>query len=102
MPTSTLSVHFCSCWRLGTSATGLTTHDRLCGHICLLAPSVLCVSILIVLFVVFFFFLECSVCPELLSLAMVKKDFHLCQIAFQIFPDIPEAVTCACLKAILR
>ncbi|KAK9973171.1 hypothetical protein ABG768_023914 [Culter alburnus] len=42
-----------------------------------------------------------SVCPELLSLAMVKKDFHLCQIAFQIFPDIPEAVTCACLKAIL-
>uniref|UniRef100_A0A8C1LTC1 Nucleolar protein 11 n=2 Tax=Cyprinus carpio TaxID=7962 RepID=A0A8C1LTC1_CYPCA len=42
-----------------------------------------------------------SVCPELLSLAMVKKDFHLCQIAFQIFSDIPEAVTCACLKAIL-
>ncbi|XP_077055225.1 nucleolar protein 11-like isoform X2 [Siphateles boraxobius] len=42
-----------------------------------------------------------SVCPDLLSLAMVKKDFHLCQIAFQIFPDIPEAVTCACLKTIL-
>uniref|UniRef100_A0A672RC21 Nucleolar protein 11 n=1 Tax=Sinocyclocheilus grahami TaxID=75366 RepID=A0A672RC21_SINGR len=42
-----------------------------------------------------------SVCPELLSLAMVKKDFHLCQIAFQIFSDIPEAVTCACLKTIL-
>ncbi|CAM4623362.1 unnamed protein product [Leuciscus chuanchicus] len=42
-----------------------------------------------------------SVCPDLLSLAMVKKDFHLCQIAFQMFPDIPEAVTCACLKTIL-
>lgn len=42
-----------------------------------------------------------SVCPDLLSLAMVKKDFHLCQIAFQNFPDIPEAVTCACLKTIL-
>uniref|UniRef100_A0A671PGJ5 Nucleolar protein 11 n=1 Tax=Sinocyclocheilus anshuiensis TaxID=1608454 RepID=A0A671PGJ5_9TELE len=42
-----------------------------------------------------------SVCPELLSLAMVKKDFYLCQIAFQIFSDIPEAVTCACLKTIL-
>ncbi|KAK7155155.1 hypothetical protein R3I93_009947 [Phoxinus phoxinus] len=42
-----------------------------------------------------------SVCPDLLSLAMMKKDFHLCQIAFQIFPDIPEDVTCACLKTIL-
>lgn len=42
-----------------------------------------------------------SVCPELLSLAMVKKDFNLCQIAFQIFSDIPEAVTCAYLKTIL-
>lgn len=51
---------------------------------------------------VFVFFWNCSVCPDLLSLAMVKKDFHLCQIAFQNFPDIPEAVTCACLKTILR
>ncbi|XP_051562630.1 nucleolar protein 11-like isoform X2 [Myxocyprinus asiaticus] len=42
-----------------------------------------------------------SVCPELLPLALEKKDFCVCQIAFQIFPDIPEAVTCACLKAIL-
>ncbi|XP_056315755.1 nucleolar protein 11-like [Danio aesculapii] len=42
-----------------------------------------------------------SVCPELLSLAMVKRDFQLCQIAFQLFPDIPEAVTCAYLKTIL-
>lgn len=42
-----------------------------------------------------------SVCPELLSLAMVKRDFQLCQSAFQIFPDIPEAVTCAYLKTIL-
>ncbi|XP_051986033.1 nucleolar protein 11-like isoform X2 [Xyrauchen texanus] len=42
-----------------------------------------------------------SVCPELLPLALEKKDFGVCQIAFQIFPDIPEAVTCACLKSIL-
>ncbi|NP_001025234.1 nucleolar protein 11-like [Danio rerio] len=42
-----------------------------------------------------------SVCPELLSLAMAKRDFQLCQIAFQLFPDIPEAVTCAYLKTIL-
>ncbi|XP_067315570.1 nucleolar protein 11-like [Pseudorasbora parva] len=46
-------------------------------------------------------FLCYSVCPELLSLAMVQKDFYLCQVAFQCFPDIPEAVTCACLKIIL-
>ncbi|TRY82957.1 hypothetical protein DNTS_009626 [Danionella cerebrum] len=42
-----------------------------------------------------------NACPDLLLLAMVKKDFRLCQIAFRKFPDIPEAVTCACLKTVL-
>lgn len=46
--------------------------------------------------------LLCSVCPGILLLALEKKDFGLCQIAFQLFPDIPEAITCAYLKAILR
>ncbi|XP_043098524.1 nucleolar protein 11-like isoform X2 [Puntigrus tetrazona] len=46
-------------------------------------------------------FLCYSVCPELLSLAMEKKDFRLCQIALQIFSDIPEAVICAYVKTIL-
>ncbi|KAK2857589.1 hypothetical protein Q7C36_005508 [Tachysurus vachellii] len=42
-----------------------------------------------------------SVCPDLLTLALEKSDFRLCQICLQLFPDIPEAVTCACLKSIL-
>ncbi|XP_060774922.1 nucleolar protein 11-like [Neoarius graeffei] len=42
-----------------------------------------------------------SVCPDLLMLALEKSDFRLCQFCLQLFPDIPEAVTCACLKAIL-
>ncbi|KAG7326826.1 hypothetical protein KOW79_010227 [Hemibagrus wyckioides] len=46
-------------------------------------------------------FLCHSVCPDLLTLALEKSDFRLCQICLQLFPDIPEAVTCACLKAIL-
>ncbi|XP_053353709.1 nucleolar protein 11-like [Clarias gariepinus] len=42
-----------------------------------------------------------SVCPDLLMLALEKSDFRLCQLCLQLFPDIPEAVTCACLKTIL-
>ncbi|MCI4375733.1 hypothetical protein PGIGA_G00113270 [Pangasianodon gigas] len=42
-----------------------------------------------------------SVCPDLLMLALEKSDFRLCQFCLQLFPDIPEAVTCACLKTIL-
>lgn len=42
-----------------------------------------------------------SVCPDLLMLALEKSDFCLCQFCLQLFPDIPEAVTCACLKTIL-
>lgn len=42
-----------------------------------------------------------SVCPELVLLALEKKDYFLCQLCLQFFPDIPEAVTCACLKAFI-
>uniref|UniRef100_A0A4W6FUM2 Nucleolar protein 11 n=1 Tax=Lates calcarifer TaxID=8187 RepID=A0A4W6FUM2_LATCA len=43
-----------------------------------------------------------SVCPDLVLLALEKKDYFLCQLCLQFFPDIPEAVTCACLKAFIR
>uniref|UniRef100_A0A8C9YEM5 Nucleolar protein 11 n=1 Tax=Sander lucioperca TaxID=283035 RepID=A0A8C9YEM5_SANLU len=39
-----------------------------------------------------------SVCPDLVLLALERKDYFLCQLCLQFFPDIPEAVTCACLK----
>ncbi|XP_013879107.1 nucleolar protein 11-like [Austrofundulus limnaeus] len=42
-----------------------------------------------------------SVCPDLLPLALEKKDYFLCQLCLQFFPDIPEAVTCACLKTFI-
>ncbi|KAL4648019.1 nucleolar protein 11 [Arapaima gigas] len=42
-----------------------------------------------------------SLCPNLLMLALEKKDYSLAQLCLQLFPDIPEAVTCACLKAFL-
>ncbi|KAM4585417.1 nucleolar protein 11-like [Odontesthes bonariensis] len=42
-----------------------------------------------------------SVSPDLLLLALEKKDYFLCQLCLQFFPDIPEAVTCACLKAFI-
>ncbi|XP_076872002.1 nucleolar protein 11-like [Brachyhypopomus gauderio] len=42
-----------------------------------------------------------SVCPGLLPLALEKKDFRLCQVCLQLFRDIPESITCACLKVIL-
>uniref|UniRef100_A0A7N8XX93 Nucleolar protein 11 n=1 Tax=Mastacembelus armatus TaxID=205130 RepID=A0A7N8XX93_9TELE len=43
-----------------------------------------------------------SVCPDLVLLALERKDYFLCQLCLQFFPDIPEAVTCACLKAFVR
>lgn len=46
-------------------------------------------------------FLCHSVCPDLVLLALEKKDYFLCQLCLQFFPDIPEAVTCACLKAFI-
>ncbi|XP_061628351.1 nucleolar protein 11-like isoform X1 [Phyllopteryx taeniolatus] len=42
-----------------------------------------------------------SVCPDLVQLALEKKDYFLCQMCLQFFPDIPEAVTCTCLKAFI-
>ncbi|XP_030637745.1 nucleolar protein 11-like [Chanos chanos] len=42
-----------------------------------------------------------STCPDLLMLTLEKKDYSLCQSCLQLFPDIPEAVTCACLKTII-
>nr|XP_057946739.1 nucleolar protein 11-like [Doryrhamphus excisus] len=42
-----------------------------------------------------------SVCPDLMQLALEKKDYLLCQLCLQLFPDIPEAVTCTCLKAFI-
>ncbi|KAA8595027.1 hypothetical protein FQN60_012162 [Etheostoma spectabile] len=42
-----------------------------------------------------------SVCPDLVLLALERKDYFLCRLCLQFFPDIPEAVTCACLKAFI-
>ncbi|XP_038569796.1 nucleolar protein 11-like [Micropterus salmoides] len=42
-----------------------------------------------------------SVCPDLVLLALERKDYFLCQLCLQFFPDIPEMVTCACLKAFI-
>ncbi|KAL7890862.1 hypothetical protein AOLI_G00003380 [Acnodon oligacanthus] len=42
-----------------------------------------------------------SGCPDLLMLTLEKNDFRLCQLCLQLFQDIPEAVTCCCLKTIL-
>ncbi|KAM6941108.1 nucleolar protein 11-like [Lycodopsis pacificus] len=42
-----------------------------------------------------------SVCPDLVLLTLERKDYFLCQLCLQFFPDIPEAVTCACLKTFI-
>ncbi|XP_062976086.1 nucleolar protein 11 [Elgaria multicarinata webbii] len=42
-----------------------------------------------------------SMCPDLMAIALEKTDVHLLQLCLQQFPDIPEAVTCACLKTFL-
>uniref|UniRef100_A0A8C6KTT1 Nucleolar protein 11 n=1 Tax=Nothobranchius furzeri TaxID=105023 RepID=A0A8C6KTT1_NOTFU len=42
-----------------------------------------------------------SICPDLVALALEKKDYFLCQLCLQFFPDIPEVITCACLKAFI-
>uniref|UniRef100_A0A3P9MSI3 Nucleolar protein 11 n=1 Tax=Poecilia reticulata TaxID=8081 RepID=A0A3P9MSI3_POERE len=46
-------------------------------------------------------YLSHSVCPDLLPLALEKRDYFLCQLCLLFFHDIPEAVTCACLKAFI-
>ncbi|XP_062447799.1 nucleolar protein 11 [Rhea pennata] len=42
-----------------------------------------------------------SLCPNLMTVALEKKDMHLLQICLQRFPDIPEEITYACLKVFL-
>ncbi|KAJ6656501.1 hypothetical protein lerEdw1_003790 [Lerista edwardsae] len=42
-----------------------------------------------------------SMCPGLMAVALEKTDVHLLQLCLQQFPDIPEAITCACLRAFL-
>ncbi|NXG29257.1 NOL11 protein, partial [Dromaius novaehollandiae] len=42
-----------------------------------------------------------SLCPDLMAVALEKKDMHLLQICLQRFPDIPEEITYACLKVFL-
>jgi len=43
-----------------------------------------------------------SACPELLLLALERRDYVLVQLCLQSFTDVPENVTCCCLKAFLR
>ncbi|XP_041341575.1 nucleolar protein 11 [Pyrgilauda ruficollis] len=42
-----------------------------------------------------------SLCPDLMAVALEKKDMHLLQICLERFPDIPEEITYACLTAFL-
>ena len=44
----------------------------------------------------------CSVCPELLLLGLENRDYVLAQLCLQAFPDLPENITCCCLKTFLR
>ncbi|XP_048411465.1 nucleolar protein 11-like [Stegostoma tigrinum] len=45
--------------------------------------------------------LSYSLCPDLMGVALQEADYSLLQFCLQQFPDIPEAVTCACLKLFL-
>ncbi|XP_058708538.1 nucleolar protein 11 [Poecile atricapillus] len=45
--------------------------------------------------------LSYSLCPDLMAVALEKKDMHLLQICLERFPDIPEEVTYVCLKTFL-
>ncbi|KAJ7317995.1 hypothetical protein JRQ81_004157 [Phrynocephalus forsythii] len=45
--------------------------------------------------------LSYSLCPDLMKVALEKTDVHLLQLCLQQFPDIPEAIICACLKVFL-
>ncbi|KAJ1129559.1 hypothetical protein NDU88_007927 [Pleurodeles waltl] len=46
--------------------------------------------------------LSYSSCPDLITLLLDKEDMHLLQFCLHLFPDIPESVTCACLKTVLN
>ncbi|KAH0629304.1 hypothetical protein JD844_011264 [Phrynosoma platyrhinos] len=45
--------------------------------------------------------LSYSLCPDLMAVALEKTDVHLLQLCLQQFPDIPEVITCACLRTFL-
>ncbi|XP_017667347.1 PREDICTED: nucleolar protein 11 [Lepidothrix coronata] len=45
--------------------------------------------------------LSYSLCPDLMPIALEKRDFYLLQICLQRFPDIPEQMIYACLKTFL-
>lgn len=45
--------------------------------------------------------LSYSLCPGLMEVALEKTDVQMLQLCLQQFPDIPEAITCACLKIFL-
>ncbi|XP_030879848.1 nucleolar protein 11 isoform X2 [Leptonychotes weddellii] len=45
--------------------------------------------------------LSYSLCPGLMEVALEKADVQMLQLCLQQFPDIPESVTCACLKIFL-
>uniref|UniRef100_A0A7N5K3W6 Nucleolar protein 11 n=1 Tax=Ailuropoda melanoleuca TaxID=9646 RepID=A0A7N5K3W6_AILME len=45
--------------------------------------------------------LSYSLCPGLMEAALEKADVQMLQLCLRQFPDIPESVTCACLKIFL-
>ncbi|XP_048222014.1 nucleolar protein 11 isoform X2 [Perognathus longimembris pacificus] len=45
--------------------------------------------------------LSYSLCPGLMELALEQTDVQMLQLCLQQFPDVPESVTCACLKVFL-
>ncbi|NXR77523.1 NOL11 protein, partial [Pycnonotus jocosus] len=45
--------------------------------------------------------LSYSLCPDLMAVALEKKDMPLLQMCLERFPDIPEEVTYTCLKSFL-
>nr|XP_026651349.1 nucleolar protein 11 isoform X2 [Zonotrichia albicollis] len=45
--------------------------------------------------------LSYSLCPDLMAVALEQKDLQLLQVCLERFPDIPEEITYACLKAFL-
>ncbi|XP_058417381.1 nucleolar protein 11 isoform X2 [Diceros bicornis minor] len=45
--------------------------------------------------------LSYSLCPGLMEVAVEKTDVQMLQLCLQQFPDVPESVTCTCLKIFL-
>ncbi|KAM6163182.1 nucleolar protein 11 [Rhynchocyon petersi] len=45
--------------------------------------------------------LSYSLCPALMEVALERADVPILQLCLQQFPDVPESVTCACLKVFL-